>query len=195
VIQGNPTPVSIDTAKRMICAGGTQQVLTTASGGPLDLGRTRRLFDDRQHEALAIRDGGCLWPDCDRPPIMTEAHHINEYDKDHGRTDIADGVCLCRFHHLTLHNNGWRITREGNNYWLIPPPSLDPEQTPIRLHSNSLLIRKLRQSRSRQARPPERCRSQRGSTTGKVPAPTEVDQRRRAAGFPAQQESANTRRG
>jgi hypothetical protein len=143
VIQGNPTPVSIDTAKRMICAGGTQQVLTTGGGGPLDLGRTRRLFDDRQHEALAIRDGGCLWPDCHQPPLMTEAHHINHYDRDHGNTDIADGVCLCRFHHLTLHNNGWRITREGNNYWLTPPPSLDPKQTPIPLQSKSLLIRKL----------------------------------------------------
>ncbi|WP_460870866.1 HNH endonuclease signature motif containing protein, partial [Parafrigoribacterium mesophilum] len=108
---------------------------------------TRRLFDDRQHEALAIRDGGCLWPDCGQPPLMTEAHHTNEYDRDHGNTDIADGVCLCRFHHLTLHNNGWRITRVGSNYWLIPPPGLDPEQTPIPLQSKSLLIRKLRQSR------------------------------------------------
>ncbi|WP_346234342.1 DUF222 domain-containing protein, partial [Parafrigoribacterium mesophilum] len=62
VIQGNPAPVSATTAQRMVCMGGTQTIFTTATGGPLDLGRTRRLFDDRQHEALAIRDGGCLWP-------------------------------------------------------------------------------------------------------------------------------------
>jgi hypothetical protein len=146
VIQGNPAPVSVNTARRLVCSGGTQQVFTTPTGGPLDLGRTKRLFDDRQHEALAIRDGGCLWPGCDRAPMMTEAHHIDEYKKDHGNTDIADGVCLCRFHHLTLHNNGWHITRAGINYWLIPPPGLDPAQTPITLHSKSLLIRKLHQS-------------------------------------------------
>lgn len=79
---------------------------------------------------------------------MTEAHHINEYDRDHGNTNIADGVCLCRFHHLTLHNNGWRITRDGNNYWLIPPPRLDPGQTPIPLQTKSLLIRKLQHDAS-----------------------------------------------
>ena len=148
VIQGNPAPVSVDTAKRMICSGGTQNVFTTAVGGPLDLGRSKRLFDDRQHEALAIRDGGCMWPDCDQPPVMTEAHHIDEYKKDHGNTDIADGVCLCRFHHLNLHNNGWQIIREGSNYWLIPPARLDPDQTPIPLHSKSLLMRKLQEDAS-----------------------------------------------
>ncbi|MEO6505405.1 MAG: DUF222 domain-containing protein [Terrimesophilobacter sp.] len=148
VIQGNPAPVSVTTAKRMACMGGTQTIFTTPTGGPLDLGRTRRLFDDRQHEALAIRDGGCVWPDCENAPVMTEAHHIDEYKKDHGKTDIADGVCLCRFHHLTLHNNGWRIIREGSNYWLIPPPRLDPDQTPIALHTKSLLMRKLQQNAS-----------------------------------------------
>ena len=148
VIQGNPAPVSIATAKRMICSGGSQTVLTTQTGGPLDLGRTKRLFDDRQHEALAIRDGGCMWPDCDRAPVMSEAHHINEYERDHGKTDIADGICLCKFHHLNLHNNLWRITREGSNYWLIPPPRLDPAQTPIPLHTKSLLIRKMQQEAS-----------------------------------------------
>lgn len=28
------------------------------------------------------------------------------------RTDIDRGILLCRFHHLHLHNNHWRITRE-----------------------------------------------------------------------------------
>ncbi|MEO6506023.1 MAG: DUF222 domain-containing protein [Terrimesophilobacter sp.] len=148
VIQGNPAPASATTAQRMVCMGATQTIFTTPTGGPLDLGRTRRLFDDRQHEALAIRDGGCVWPECGQPPAMTEAHHINEYDRDHGNTNIADGVCLCRFHHLTLHNNGWRITRDGNNYWLIPPPRLDPGQTPIPLQTKSLLIRKLQHDAS-----------------------------------------------
>jgi hypothetical protein len=89
-----------------------------------------------------------VWPDCGQPPVMSEAHHIDEYKKDHGNTDIADGICLCRFHHLTLHNNGWRITREGSNYWLIPPARLDPEQTPIPLQTKSLLMRKLQDKAS-----------------------------------------------
>ena len=145
MIQGNPAPVSVDTAKRMVCSGATQDVFTTPEGGPLDLGAR----DDCSMigtRGLAVRDGGCIWPDCDQPPLMSEAHHIDEYKKDHGNTNIADGVCLCRFHHLTLHNNGWQIIREGSNYWLIPPARLDPDQTPIPFHSKSLLIRKLQKT-------------------------------------------------
>ena len=41
-----------------------------------------------------------------------------------------------------------KIIREGNNYWLIPPPRLDPQQTPIPLQTKSLLIRKLQQDAS-----------------------------------------------
>jgi hypothetical protein len=144
VIEGNPAPVSIATAQRLICSGATQDLLMTPTGGPLDLGRTKRLFDGRQHDALAVRDGGCMWPDCDNPPARSEAHHIDEYKRDHGNTDIADGILLCKFHHLLLHNNGWRIRRSGEDYALIPPRALDRKQTPIPLQSKSLLIAKLR---------------------------------------------------
>ena len=108
VIEGNPSPVSADTAKRLVCSGATQELITTEDGGPLDLGRTKRLFNRAQHEALAARDGGCMWPECNRPPSWTEAHHIDQFKRDGGKTNIADGICLCKFHHLLLHNNGWQ---------------------------------------------------------------------------------------
>ena len=47
------------------------------------------------------------------------------------QTDIADGILLCRFHHMMIHNNGWRIVREGADYYLIPPPTTDFTQEPI----------------------------------------------------------------
>jgi hypothetical protein len=144
VIEGNPVPVSLATAKRLVCAVDTQELIVTPEGGPLDLGRTKRLFDRRQHEALAARDGGCMWPECGKPPSWSEAHHINEFERDHGNTDVVDGICLCRFHHLTLHNNGWKITRTGNDFWLIPPATLDPKQTPIPMPSKNLLIHRMR---------------------------------------------------
>ncbi|RNE59473.1 hypothetical protein EEJ31_09815, partial [Cryobacterium tepidiphilum] len=57
-----------------------------------------------------------------------------------GRTDIKDGILLCKRDHLRLHNQGWRIERRGNNqYWLIPPKAIDPQQTPIRMKSNTTL--------------------------------------------------------
>ena len=118
-----------------ICTDGVVPITVDRSGRALNLGRTRRLFNPAQRIVLRARDGGCLWPGCDRPPWQTEAHHINNYEAEHGRTDIADGVSLCKFHHLNLHNNHWRITRHGTNYELIPPPEMN--LAPIPLHPKS----------------------------------------------------------
>ena len=34
-------------------------------------------------------------------------------------------VLLCKHQHLLIHNNGWRVIREGAAYWLLPPPRPD----------------------------------------------------------------------
>ena len=130
--EGQTASVSIATAERFACADGFVPILFDKDGGQvMNVGRDERLFTPRQRVGLAARDGGCRFPDCDRPPSWTEAHHINEWDRDHGRTDIADGVLLCRHHHLLVHNNGWQVTRAGTDYSVVPPRSLDPEQQPI----------------------------------------------------------------
>jgi hypothetical protein len=52
--------------------------------------------------------------------------------RDRGKTSIANGILLCKFHHLMYHNRGYEITcdREGR-YWKVPPSSIDSGQTPI----------------------------------------------------------------
>ena len=136
-IEGQTAAVSVQTAIRHACTAGTIPILFDDNGQVLNLGRTQRLFTRRQRIALAARDGGCRYPGCDRPPGWCEAHHINEWDRDRGRTDIADGILLCRHHHLLIHNNGWRVTRAKAEYFLVPPPSHDPEQTPIAAPTSS----------------------------------------------------------
>ena len=130
--EGQTASVSLATAERFACADGFVPILFDKDGDRvMNVGRDERLFTHRQRVGLAARDGGCRFPDCDRPPSWTEAHHINEWDRDHGRTDIADGVLLCRHHHMLVHNNGWQVTRTGIDYFVVPPRSLDAEQTPI----------------------------------------------------------------
>lgn len=138
--EGQPAPISINTAARMICHVGILPVLFDG-GQVLNLGREQRLFTRRQTLSLAARDGGCIFPDCGRPPSWTEAHHINQWHRDHGRTDIADGVLVCRHHHLLIHNNGWHITRERAQYFFVPPPDLDPQQRPIPAQQRTLVAR------------------------------------------------------
>lgn len=95
------------------------------AGNPLDLGREARLFTPKQRIALAIRDGGCRIPACDRPASYCEAHHIDPYAQG-GRTDIDRGILLCPFHHMNLHHHGWRITRNGKEDFVLHRPGLPP---------------------------------------------------------------------
>jgi hypothetical protein len=106
---------------RNACANGTIEVIVDPQGNPLDLGRLERLYSSKQRLTLAVRDGGCLWPGCDRPPSYCEAHHCDPHSQG-GRTDIDRGVLLCRFHHMKLHNHGWRITRDGKGPFILHPP-------------------------------------------------------------------------
>src|SRR5690606_28461724 len=92
--------------------------------------------------------GGCQMPDCDRPPSYTEAHHIHEWVADGGRTDIADGILLCRYCHMLIHTNGWKIIREGTEYFAVPPPAIDRERQPIPLPSKSPLARARRRRKA-----------------------------------------------
>ncbi|MEO7147406.1 MAG: DUF222 domain-containing protein [Terrimesophilobacter sp.] len=136
------------TVERSLCDGDTVAMEVTRTGDPLNLGRTTRLFSQRQREALAARDGGCLWPGCERPPAFTEAHHTRQWKRDRGKTDIVDGCLLCRFHHRQLHNNGWEIQRDSSGtqaagFTLTPPRTIEPNQTPIMLESKSALFRQL----------------------------------------------------
>lgn len=140
-LEGQADAISMETVERLACSGGVTAVAFDGSGQPLDVGREQRLFTRRQRRALAARDGGCMAPGCERPPSWTEAHHIRHWVRDGGGTDVADGILLCRHHHLLFHNNGWEIERDGCVYWLVPPADVDPGRVAVRLESKSALRR------------------------------------------------------
>ena len=134
-IEGNPVPISQETIDRLLCDTGTRGIKFDEDGQIINVGRDERLFTERQRAALAVRDGGCRWGDCNRSSAWSEAHHINEWHTDNGDTNLDDGVLLCHPHHLLLHNQHWKITRTETQYWLRPPATIDPEQTLITLPS------------------------------------------------------------
>jgi hypothetical protein len=77
---------------------------------PLEVGRTTRVVQPAQRTALAVRDGGCVFPNCDRPLSWCEAHHLWHW-LDGGPTDLDNLALLCRTHHLigrsTRRAGGW----------------------------------------------------------------------------------------
>jgi hypothetical protein len=140
-IEGHPDPISIQTVERIACTNGIVPIVFDPHGQVIDVGREQRLFTRRQRIGLTVRDGGCRWPECPRPPSWTEAHHVNHWHRDHGETSIDNGILLCRHHHLLLHDNHWEIARRGADYWLIPPPGIDPDRTARPMPSKSPALR------------------------------------------------------
>ncbi len=88
------------------------------SGRPLWLGRNRRLANAAQRLAVAIRDGGCY--ECGAPMHRCDLHHIAEWHRDGGRTDVDNLVAICRPHHKFLEANNLRIQRTPNGYQTHP---------------------------------------------------------------------------
>lgn len=140
-LEGSNAPVSLGTVHRNACASGAIPILFRRNQ-PVDLGRTERCFTPAQRIVISARDGGCIFPGCDRPPSWSEVHHVHEWQHG-GRTDVRDGVLLCRHHHMLLHNNGWRCVRGDDVYRFIPPVSLDAAQRPIPAQNRAASARKL----------------------------------------------------
>ncbi|GAB3808951.1 HNH endonuclease signature motif containing protein [Humibacter antri] len=144
VLLGQIDPVSAETVQRHLC-NGHHQIVHDENGHTLNYGRAKRTFSTHQRDVLNARDGGCMWPDCDRPPDWCEAHHIDEWSAHHGKTDIDDGILLCRSCHLRLHNDHWRIDRRPDRrtghhaYWLRPPGGTDSRDD-ILLHRKNPLL-------------------------------------------------------
>jgi hypothetical protein len=91
-LDGAEEPVSTLTLNELVCSSGLSLVIMGENGEPLYLYRGRRYFTDQQMQALAVRDGGCVWPGCHSPAAWADGHHVLEYTKDHGPTNIDNGT-------------------------------------------------------------------------------------------------------
>jgi transposase len=98
--------------EKYLCDAGHIPISMDGFGRPLDVGREKRLFTRKQRVAIGVREGGCIGPFCNAPISQTEVHHIDQWSRDRGRTDVDDGVPMCRNCHMRLHNQGQKITRE-----------------------------------------------------------------------------------
>ena len=134
--EGQDGLVSAATAARHACVSGIVPILFAGTRA-IDVGKTQRLHSVRQRVALAAQWNGCPIPGCDRPPSMTEVHHIEAWNG--SNTTLDNGIPLCRFHHVEIHANHWGIERRGVELWLIPPPDHPGGATPRRLQPRSPL--------------------------------------------------------
>lgn len=125
-------PISAEAARRLACDARVVPVVLDGTGQPLDVGRSSYTVTAAIWRGLVARDRGCAFAGCDRPPEWTEAHHNGVHWADGGDTSVANCCLLCDFHHRLVHHHGWRLELVDGQMWTIPPPWVDPAQTPRR---------------------------------------------------------------
>ncbi|HEY3924709.1 MAG TPA: DUF222 domain-containing protein [Acidothermaceae bacterium] len=66
--------ISRSAIRRIACDANIIPVVLGSAGQPLDIGRSTRIVPQGLRRALILRDGGCAFPGCDRPPLWCDAH-------------------------------------------------------------------------------------------------------------------------
>jgi hypothetical protein len=116
-----------ETARRIACdavrtvAGVAGEDAGSMPGSTLSVGRATRTIPAAIRTALALRDKGCRFPGCDRPPEWTDGHHIRHW-ADLGETEVHNLVSLCRRHHHMVHERGWSIRLEPDGSFTVAEP-------------------------------------------------------------------------
>jgi hypothetical protein len=138
-IAGVEGTISAASARRL---AADAEIIPSVLGGAsviLDQGRAFRLHTDAQRRAIAVRDGGCVWPGCNAPPGWCEVAHLISW-LDGGGTDLANGVLLCPFHHRRFDHDDWELEWREGALWLIPPAHVDGTRTPRRAGRRELVL-------------------------------------------------------
>ena len=91
-----------------LCDATFYRAVLDAESEVLDIGRTTRRWPEPTRRAITLRDRGCAFPGCDRPPSSCDVHHCREWEHG-GETAVDNGLLLCRSHHTFIHRHRWRI--------------------------------------------------------------------------------------
>ncbi len=89
----NGTTITPEAVRRLACNAGIIPAVMASPSMPINLGRLQRLFTGAARRALVLRDRGCVFPGCDRPPQWCEAHHAIHWANG-GPTDLNNGALL-----------------------------------------------------------------------------------------------------
>jgi hypothetical protein len=133
---GTTVPPAV--ARRILCDCDIIPAVLGSTSEPLDIGRATRIWPTGIRRAAILRDGGCVFPGCDRPARWADIHHIWWW-ADGGPTSLANAAMLCGHHHTLIHGGDWQIRLGTDGHpEVIPPTWIDPAQRPRRNHLHRL---------------------------------------------------------
>ena len=114
--------LTAEVIRRLACDAGIIPIVLGSRSEVLDVGRKRRTVPTGIRRALIVRDKGCAFPRCDRPPGWTDAHHIIPWSHG-GPTSLDNLVLLCGHHHDTVHHRGWTVAMSEHGHPQFTPPA------------------------------------------------------------------------
>ncbi|NNG40347.1 DUF222 domain-containing protein [Flexivirga sp. ID2601S] len=108
-------------ARRAACDADLIPAVLGGPSQPMDVGRRERLVTKGLRAAVVIRDGGCTFPGCDRPPGFCEVHHVRPWWAG-GETSLTNSAILCCRHHQEVHRHGFmaHVRPDGVTWDLTP---------------------------------------------------------------------------
>ena len=119
-----------ESARRIACDARVSRVITDGTSQPLELGRSSKVVPPSLRRAVTVRDGGCRFPGCGRPPGWCDAHHVQHW-ADGGATSLDNLVLLCRPHHRAIHRGFGLEMVDGQPVFSRPDGTpLDEDRAP-----------------------------------------------------------------
>jgi hypothetical protein len=113
-------PITVTELRRWIRDASVTGVLLDPDQVPVGLTKKRPTVRAHLRTALKVRDGGCRWPRCSRPPAFCDAAHTIAVDDD-GPTHLSGMVLLCREHHRKVDLGHWRMAVDGTTVTFHAP--------------------------------------------------------------------------
>jgi hypothetical protein len=118
-VEGGP-PIHVETARRFLCTSRIQAVVEDEAGDPVRIGHLHADPPAWMLRQLRHRDRECRFPGCGARRFL-QAHHVVWRTRG-GRTELANLVLICFFHHRLVHEGGWSVhrARDGTVRWSAP---------------------------------------------------------------------------
>ncbi len=111
--------VAGETVRRLTCDSALVRLIETGDGEPLDVGRKTRVISPALRRAVKRRDKHCRWPGCTNSRHW-DGHHCTHW-ADGGATNLNNIVAVCRHHHRLLHEGGYFVVKDGEDFIFCRP--------------------------------------------------------------------------
>jgi hypothetical protein len=116
-------------ARRFACTADLIPAVLGGPSRPLDVGRRERLATKAIRAGAILRDGGCSFPGCDRPPGFCEVHHVRPWWSG-GETSLNNSALLCGRHHQIVHRQGYLADVQPDGVcWDVTPGRMPGHHT------------------------------------------------------------------